>query len=169
MISLHHSNSFIHFTPSFATAARRAVPSPSLPPCGVFHTCTWYYGENILSRQVEDANHRVLYDLAASTSRERAYWMDVLMKASSFSKGPVEEQRNVALNKRLFVTTRSEKKRGFVGGEVDNSIELGWATVHGTSDMPRYAHGMAVRPQEPLIRHGVGRMLVSKPLLQHAS
>eukprot|EP00904_Undaria_pinnatifida_P006585 jgi/Undpi1/3056/HiC_scaffold_15.g06432.m1 len=72
-----------------------------------------------------DAKHRVLYDLGARTTGDRAFWVETLTKASRFSMGSGEEQRQGALSKRFLVTTRAGSRGGVpdgLGGGVGGGV-----------------------------------------------
>ncbi|CAM9332782.1 unnamed protein product, partial [Sphacelaria rigidula] len=63
-----------------------------------------HVGGKVFEFRLEDAKHKTIYDLGAKTSGGRASWVETLTKASRFSKGAGEEQRESSLSKRFLVT-----------------------------------------------------------------
>lgn len=92
----------------FLRCACRPPRTPEILPC-LMHDCALL--------QLEDAKHKMIYDLGARTSGERASWVETLTKASRFSKGAGEEQRESSLSRRFLITKRPEsrKSRGLGG------------------------------------------------------
>lgn len=87
--------------------------------------------------QLVDAKQRVLYDLGASTTGDRAFWVETLTKASRFSMGSGDEQRQGALSKRFLVTTRAGNRGGIAGGP--GGGRRGWSERgEGTGPSTRY-------------------------------
>lgn len=66
--------------------------------------------------QLVDPKHRVLYELGASTTGDRAFWVETLTKASRYTMGSGDEQRQGALSRRFLITTRAGSRRGMGDG-----------------------------------------------------
>lgn len=65
--------------------------------------------------QLFDARRRVLHELAASTTSDRAFWVETLTKASRYTTGSGDGRRQAALSKGLLVTTRAASSRAISG------------------------------------------------------
>lgn len=67
----------------------------------------------------------MLYELGASSAEDRAFWVEILTKASRFSIGSGDEERKGALSRRFLVTTRVGSRRREVLGERRGAINSG--------------------------------------------
>ncbi|CAM9286750.1 unnamed protein product [Scytosiphon promiscuus] len=107
--------------PDSATARRvvdlRGTVAKALPDEGdrSAHDRTAGTRRRVFPFKLFDARHRVLHELAASSTGDRAFWVETLTKASRFTTGSGDGRRQAALNKGLLVTTRGANSRRVPG------------------------------------------------------